>query len=423
MIQYKAKKIDITPLRPARLTGMGQGVESQGIHSSLEINALVFKQDETCIYMFSIDTLFISNALKKYIMREVQAYDQSILEKDIVIMSTHTHYAPSLEEKRIELGERDEAYFLFLTEKIVELMQQLKAEIFTEIALEISSGKTTHLTCNRRRKVRRLGAFFKTFIAMEPNLNGFKNEEFKIIKISTANSNKNLLGVIWSFPCHPTNLFAKNLVSAEFPGEVRNVLRLKEVAHELPVFYMPGFAGDVRAYPPKRVSFSKVIRDFFQLSYPVSYYRFTNNKEYNSWVDDLCNHFLHVWSNSCFNPEIYNTELTSRMIQKDVSILGIHAAGIESIIFRKISMGNKLAFYTISSEAVSEYTRILDEIAKEEFCIYSGYADEVFGYLPTQKQIIEGGYESKEYFKPFLVTGDFNQSIEKTIAACFREMN
>jgi hypothetical protein len=288
--------------------------------------------------------------------------------------------------------------------------------------MEVSNGKTDNLTCNRRRKVRKLGAFFKTFIAMEPNLRGYKNEEFKIIKILEANSSGNILGVLWTFPCHPTNLFDKNLISAEFPGEVRNVIRVKQNTNELPVIYMPGFAGDVRAHPPKRISFFKMVRDLFQLSYPVIYYRFKSKDEYSDWVNSLTNHFWNVWKNSKKINNLNDSILSSKINKKEVSILGIKVDGVENIIFRKISLGNKLALYTMSAETVSEYSRVVDKIADEEFCIYTGYADEVFGYLPTQKQIKEGGYESKEYFKPFLVTGDFKSSIEKTIESCIREI-
>ena len=206
-------------------------------------------------------------------------------------MSTHTHYAPSLEENRIDLGSRDEAYFSFLLDKISDLLKLLKLENFIDIEIEVSNGKTENLTCNRRRKVRTLAGFFKPFISMEPNVKGYKNEEFKIIKILDANINGRILGVIWSFPCHPTNLFNSKLISAEFPGEIRSSIREKQNFSGLSVIYMPGFAGDVRAYPPKRRSFLKLIRTLLQLSYPVKYYRFINKEEYNIWVHSLTNSF------------------------------------------------------------------------------------------------------------------------------------
>ena len=90
---------------------------------------------------------------------------------------------------------------------------------------------------------------------MEPNPKGFINELFQSLNIYNKVNNK-LIGTIWSFPCHPTNFPNKNLINSEFPGEVRNFIR-KSKQTDASVIYFPGFAGDVRATPPRRKSFSK----------------------------------------------------------------------------------------------------------------------------------------------------------------------
>lgn len=421
-VTFKSKRIDITPDIPSRLTGMSGTKKSQGIHSNLEINAMVLSQQEKHIYIISIDTLFISKQLKAVITEEINTCFGSTPEADILILSTHTHFAPSLEEKRTDLGVKDQDYFNFLKNKITELIELLSAENSSAIEIEVSNGKTTNLTSNRRRKVRKLGAYFKPFIAMEPNLKGYKNEEFKLLKMYEAKSSKNLLGVIWTFPCHPTNLYDNTLISAEFPGEIRSLIREKKGLNDLSVVYMPGFSGDVRAYPPKRTSLSKTIRDLLQLSYPVNYYRFINKIEYDQWISTLANSFWGIWNHSQ-QLNSNDAQLSSQINKKKTSLLGIHVDGVEELIFRKVNIGTKIGFYTMSAETVSGYSILLDSIAKENFYICTGYTDEVFGYLPTQKQIREGGYESKDYFTPFLVTGNFNSSIEKTIELCIKEIN
>lgn len=100
-MNFKSRSIDITPLMPSRLTGMSNAEKHQGVHSKLEINALVFNQNEKNIYIFSVDTLFISKELKKFICEKIELCFGATSEMDIIIMSTHTHYAPSLEEKRV----------------------------------------------------------------------------------------------------------------------------------------------------------------------------------------------------------------------------------------------------------------------------------------------------------------------------------
>jgi neutral ceramidase len=422
MLKFKSATIEITPQKPSRLTGMSENEVSVGIHSKLEINAMIFNQNEQNIFFISIDTLFISSPIKIFIQKEINKNFVDVPESDILIMSTHTHYAPSLEERRIDLGKKDEEYFAFLKVKIMELIQLLNVKIFFEVEIDVQNGKTEKLTSNRRRKARNIRNYFKPFIAMEPNLNGFKNEKFDIINIYHK-QDKKLAGLVFTFPCHPTNLFDKKLVSAEFPGGIRDLIRNKQNSNDLSIIYMPGFAGNVRAYPPHRKSIGKFVRDLLQLTYPVYYYRFQNKVEYDNWLDSLMTNFMNIWQEAK-KTNINIQVLTSKMIKKPIkAIFDVSVEDTEDIIFRKISFGDQLAFFTISAEVVAEYSQVLDKIFKEDFSICTGYVDEVFGYLPTVNQINEGGYESGGYFKEFLVKGKFNSQIEYTIESCMKELN
>ena len=423
MIKFKSKKLDITPEIPSRLVGMNISDKSEGVHSNLEINIMVFNQNDLDVFLVSIDTLFISKELKIFITEEINKIFGNTFEKDILIMSSHTHYAPCLEEKRIELGIKDEDYFSFIKEKIQLLLKNLHSESFMEIEIEVSNGRTINLSCNRRRKVRTLNNYFKQFVAMEPNIKGSKNEELKIIKIYESNNNSKIIGVIWSFPCHLTNLYNKNLVSAEYPGLIRDSVREKQKSTNLPIIYMPGFAGDVRAYPPKRLSLFKILRSILQLSYPIKYYRFVNKVEYDIWVNSIKNSFWLIWNKSEKIIDFKESQLSTKINKKNVAVLGIKVDGVDDVIFRKVNFGDHLGFYTMSAETVSAYSKLIAEISTNNFYICSGYTDEVFGYLPTEDQIKEGGYESNGHFKPFLITGNFNSTIEKTIELCMKEIN
>jgi hypothetical protein len=421
-IYFKSEKIDITPENPCRLTGMTENERHQGIHSRLEMNAMVFQQTDKHIFIFSIDTLFVNKTLKDFIREKINLCFGFTSEIDIIIIASHTHFSPSLEEKRIELGIQDIDYLSYLKNKITTLIELLFSAELYEIQLASSAGETKHITSSRRRKVRALRDYFRPFISMEPNLKGYKNEKWKLLKIYKATSDQTILGVIWNLPCHPTNFYDSKQISAEFPGKIRASIRTNQNSKNLSVVYLPGFAGDVRAYPPKRFSPNKLLRDVFQLSYPVRFYRFTNEKEYDDWIKSLVKSFWVIWNHEQ-KVNLENSSLNSRLVLKNIGVLGIAVDGIENIIFRKVSFGNEIGFYTMSAETVSAYSRMLDRIANENFVMFTGYTDEVFGYLPTQEQILEGGYESKDFFKPFLVTGKFSSSLELTIESCLQEIN
>jgi hypothetical protein len=51
-----------------------------------------------------------------------------------------------------------------------------------------------------------------------------------------------------------------------------------------------------------------------------------------------------------------------------------------------------------------------------------GYTGPVFGYLPTDKHVREGGYESEGFIEPFGLRGSFSSGIEELVKNKFENM-
>ena len=96
---------------------------------------------------------------------------------------------------------------------------------------------------------------------------------------------------------------------------------------------------------------------------------------------------------------------------------------INNIQFRKVKICQDFAIYSISAEPVGEYSDIFHTYISEKFFICTGYTDSVFGYLPTQSQVTEGGYEAGEFFDIFLVKGKFNNKIEERVISHLKKIN
>jgi hypothetical protein len=421
ILRMKSERVEITPLSPTRLTGMKEKDRHIGIHSILEANAILLSDGSDYCFIFSFDSLFVTKELKECISKKLEKSFGVVGEENLLILATHTHFAPSIEKDRIGLGAFDSIYFEFLTDRINVLIDKLIAKPEKAVFIKAAFGKTNQLTCNRRRRVRKLTDYFSPFISMEPNSKGFKDETFKILKLISIESNK-LLSVIWSFPCHPTNYPDSRHVSAEFPGAIRKFIREKIKDDEIPVVYLPGFAGDVRAAPPSRSLFYRKFRDIFNLSYPVSYYRFANIDEYSQWVNAVSINFGEIWSADDEYVAKNNFKIKTCLNKMDLASIGIDANPIKDLYFRRIGISDEIAMYTISAEPVTEYSIRLNDEIPEKFSICSGYADEVFGYYPTQKQIDEGGYESIGFFINFRIKGAFKKNIEEQFLSGFRKI-
>ncbi len=421
MIKLISGKIDITPNFGVRLTGMNDSQLNIGIYSCLEINFIILTQNKLKIFIFSIDTLFITSDIKDCIIKNLKNRFENVSEDNVVIISSHTHFAPSLEVNRTNLGKLDFAYLTFLKERITFLINSINLNQSKNINISIGEGKTESLTNSRRRRIRRIRNFFRSEIAMEPNEKGFKHEQIKIIKFLDRDNKDDLLSVIWSFPCHPTNFFDNKLISSEFPGEIRNSIRQKSDNENLTILYLPGFAGDVRASPPREKCLSRKVRSLLDISYPVSFYRFQNEKQYISWVKKIELNFFYIWNKSELI-DLSRNVLYSKLIKKETSLLGIKVPETDHIYIRKIEILKTFEIYLISAEVVSKYSLLFENIKSSKIIFYSGYNDLTFGYLPTDEQVKEGGYESKDYFKNFLVEGNFIPNIEKTIEQWIQEV-
>jgi len=399
---------------------MNKDQKNTGIYSNLEANIMIFNFENKNIFFISVDTLFITKELKESLNNIIDNLFKKTHKKDIIIVSSHTHYAPTIEKNRTKLGNKDIQYYTFLLTQIETALKRLKHASFQEVELKYSIKKSSGHTCNRRRKVRRFKNYFQSYIGMEPNKNGFIDEQFKILNIYNKESHS-LTGSIWSFPCHPTNFPNRNLITSEYPGEIRELIRNKATKN-IPIIYFPGFAGDVRAMPPERKSPMKVIRTIFQLSYPDSYFRFSDIKEYEKWTKSLLNTFKNEETTECLLNQNIASFKTST-VKEPLINLGITVKNETHLQFRKIQLAQNFAIYTISAEPVGEISKLLIPYTPEKHTIYSGYTDSVFGYLPVKKQIKEGGYESKGFFEAFLVSGKFNNSIESIIISNIKKLN
>lgn len=410
--------IDITPDFDVRLSGFSSRTQKiKNIHCGLEANLIVFIENEVKI-MLSIDTLFIVAPLYSYILEIFKQTFPNISSSDLTVCASHTHYAPSLEDVRHDLGKMDERYFEFLKLKLLTLIQKTTTAQPFPYSISIGEGCTLNLTANRRRTIRSFRKGFKKEVVMEPNLSGTKDENLVIIKITNTDTLK-VESIIWHYTCHPTNLPENEYISSEFPGIVRNNFRCKSGYEHIPILFLQGFSGDIRAFPPKRSIILRTIYTLFLQSYPTVLYRFKWN-EYQNWVANLSDKFESVFQNE--GVLIQNVCISSGEYQYSISNIGITVEGIDNLSLKYLRISDKFVFVFISAEVLICYKKIVEKIWQGQRVIPVGYINNVFGYLPSSKEIAEGGYEVKDFFSMFKVSGRFIDNPEKYIEECLIKM-
>ena len=80
-----------------------------------------------------------------------------------------------------------------------------------------------------------------------------------------------------------------------------------------------------------------------------------------------------------------------------------------------------MTFVFISAEVCSGYLSKLEKKFPSG-TLMSGYTNDVFLYLPDDEQIKEGGYEARDFFPLFGLTGSFKPNIETAVGAAAGEL-
>jgi neutral ceramidase len=76
----------------------------------------------------------------------------------------------------------------------------------------------------------------------------------------------------------------------------------------------------------------------------------------------------------------------------------------------------------VAAEVVTEYGALVEATFDTAITIPVGYIDEVYGYLPTERMLREGGYEASWFLAPFALEGPLNPAIEERCVAALREL-
>ena len=206
---------------------------------------------------------------------------------------------------------------------------------------------------------------------------------------------------MWSYACHPNIYPSKSSVSADFPGAVRACVRAAMRA-DVPVLFFQGFGGDLRpaVYGRTRNLRERCLRfinrgSFGQLTL----------QECRGWGESLGREVVATMARAAAKPL---GQLEVREASVPLSQLIAGCASDRVIALRRLTLAPDVHLFFVSAEVVCEYALWLrSEVGAGIICAV-GCAAGVFGYLPTQQMIAEGGYESAGFFRSFGLCGSFN---------------
>jgi hypothetical protein len=400
--------VDITPTRPIPLAGWKDRTGTfSGVADRLETAGILLRVGDRSVCVLSADLLYIGEALFDDAYDRVRTLGGE--DTGLLFAATHTHFAPSTDPAKPLLGATDPAYLRWVIEQVRGLIELLFQAPPVASKLIYATGHADHCV-NRRKRVWRLkGILPHREVRLRPNPRGFRDDTVRLIRVESMQGTR--IAILWSYACHPVAFPHRGQVSADYPGIVRQRFR-QNSSSELPVLFLQGFSGDLR--PPSYPG-SGFMEDENPGVLPRKRrFGVFNVEQYRKWASSLADEVVSVdglANRRSLQPAL---EWKESRIDLDKILEGKETTGPPLHAVR-LSIGKELEMIGLSAEVTSPYLEVVRRRFVGAETVPIGCVGPVFGYLPSDQMLKEGGFESEGFLNAAGHGGRFASGIEKRI--------
>ncbi|MHC5056316.1 MAG: hypothetical protein ACYTKD_16575 [Planctomycetota bacterium] len=411
--------VDITPSSPKYLAGYRKRPRVFcSIADPLEANAIVLRHCERTLIIVQLDVISVGTEVRR---RIIDRLGEGIREEDLFLLASHTHSAPNVDCRLPDLGVIDLDYMESVVDKTAILVERILSDNGRPARVYFGEKKAAH-SVNRRAWCWAPNLGFppvKRVMAWHPNPNGEKDETVRSFLLISEPPVSVPLGVLWNYACHPVGFYDYHAVSADYPGVVRRFLR-RRLAYDIPVIFLPGFAGNVRPNKVDRLPTSPRQMINRVINGPVLG-RF-DAETWNDWTSSLAE----VVSASIDRaPRWVSPLIDNYRFSQPLKELMEGIVDDRILTYHLARLSRRFVMIGLSAEPVAEYATSLREAFPRQTVIPVGYLDGVCGYLPTSKMLGEGGLEVTSYgysLEGASYRGMVSEKVLSTIRACYEKL-
>lgn len=380
----------ITPPWSMPMDGYGSRTEiSQGVHSPLYARAVVFEQG-AAILLLVLDILAVDGDLVREIRAEVKE-KTGIPEQQIMVAATHTHAGPrGCREHALgrEGLDRWEPYRRFLAEQAA-----------SAALLAYQDKQEANLKSCRVEK--------RLFASNRRIEGGCVDHQLTVLVVER---DAQPLGVLFSYPCHPTILDAKNLlISPEFPGYA-----VQHIQRQFPnALFFNGAAGDISTRFTRRSSsfaeaqargaeLGEAVLNAIQEAEPLSVSTVggqCRTIELPVQTRDLDRAEAQVKAASAAYAAAEKQASPQELRQLEVNLIGAQKACKLAASQTRKSIATEIQFLELGPiKFVSIPGELFCSIGRQIKALAAGieivgYANDYIGYIPSEDAFQQGGYE------------------------------
>jgi len=407
--------LDITPSTPLPTACHEEfDIPSDSLAFRFEANIAAFRDNGLTVVLLSLDWFYSSPTLRARILARCAGL---LDESNLFVAASHSHTSPSTDATKVGFSKVDEAYVSSVEDAIADRVHSLlRAGDWRTVRLRFTAASCDCAVHRRRVVWRPEGRRLRRAVSFYPNPEGPRDRELRLLRVEDVAGG--LLAVIWGASCHPTEWPRSRELSSDYPGGVRNALR-SHIGGEVPILFLQGFAGDLR--PPAFGHWSRrgswIKRLLLLGSSFVNGPCFTgfSPEEYQRWLAGIATAACGAVDEAAKSPEM-TTRLAVRRSSMPLGDVGI-TCDIPALTCHSVELAESLRIVGLSAEVCWEYIGLVQRAFPGQTVWPVGYIDDVFGYLPTNTLVSEGGYEVTGFLPAFGVEGRFTADLEQRIAA------
>jgi 6-phosphogluconolactonase/glucosamine-6-phosphate isomerase/deaminase len=415
VLKLGVARVDITPPKPVPLAGFEhRRGTSVGVSHPLYARVLFFEEDEGSgkrrALLVSADLIWWGEYQVERLRHCLKAR-WGIERNSVILHATHTHSGPQTSRWfSPRLGRPDPVYLETLESRVLTAVEEASGCLET-VTVERGEGEC-RIGVNRRRRV-------AGRIEMAPNEAGPADPEVTVIRFRTPSGATK--AVLVHHACHPTTTDDER-ISSEFPGVAMELVE-GELGGGVVAAYLQGCSGDIRP---------ALVRD-------GRFYR-GDGTEVRTLGERLGVETLSVMERPM--RRLFPTLLSGRQTTIPLPLQGLPdqaeleassrqsgVVGEWSALLRRepcrlrpwvpleitlLDLAGELSLLAMNGEAVVEYGLFV----KRRFAgrvLPLPYSNGMIGYVPTARQVGEGGYEARESIFYFGLPAPFDSSLEHKI--------
>jgi hypothetical protein len=213
-------------------------------------------------------------------------------------------------------------------------------------------------------------------------------------------------------------------ISADYPGAIRRLLRT--CFGKIPCLFAPGFCGDItpRLVPSEqRQTLGERFAGLRRMIIAGYMVPTVTSADAVAWRESLAARLGAIIAEGAAKT-LRPGDLRSGSSAIPLAAFFTGTAPNKQLSVQILRLGDELEVVALSAEPTVEWQRILDEACphtSQSIRLYTGYLGDVFGYLPTARQVTEGGYEVNGFQSLFGMSGRFDSNrMVAAVTGCVR---